>query len=125
MAQKLYQTTIEEHTGEQDHLVKISTKGGSSEVLYSLRDASGLFSIHPKEGILSILHPEFLSISSFGDTVNLTVVATDGDKTADAMINVKIVPEVEKNVVFGFEKVRQLILGLQYPIPVPDFHEKL
>lgn len=104
MTQKLYQTNIEEHTGEQDHLVKISTKGANSEVLYSLRDSSGLFSIHPKEGILSILHPEFLTINSFGDTVNLTVVATDGDKTTDAMIVVKIVPEVEKNVVFGFEE---------------------
>ncbi|ULU04763.1 hypothetical protein L3Y34_017487 [Caenorhabditis briggsae] len=104
MTQRLYQTTIEEHTGEQDHLVKITTKGANSEVLYSLRDSSGLFSIHPKEGILSILHPEFLTINSFGDTVNLTVVATDGDKTTDAMIVVKIVPEVQKNVVFGFEK---------------------
>ncbi|PIC44795.1 hypothetical protein B9Z55_005042 [Caenorhabditis nigoni] len=104
MTQKLYQTTIEEHTGEQDHLVKITTKGANSEVLYSLRDSSGLFSIHPKEGILSILHPEFLTINSFGDTVNLTVVATNGDKTTDATIVVKIVPEVQKNVVFGFDK---------------------
>lgn len=105
MTQKLYQTTIEEHTGEQDHLVKITAKGATSEILYSLRDSSGLFSIHPKEGILSILHPEFLTIASFGNSVNLTVVATDGEKTSEATTVVNIVPEVAKNVVFGFEKV--------------------
>ncbi|CAL2030923.1 unnamed protein product [Caenorhabditis brenneri] len=104
MTQKVYETSIEEHTGEQDHLVKITAKGGTSEVLYSLRDSSGLFSIHPKEGILSILHPEFLTVNSFGNSVNLTVVATDGDSTTEALILVKIVPEVQKNVVFGFEK---------------------
>ncbi|EFP02142.1 CRE-CDH-7 protein [Caenorhabditis remanei] len=104
ITQKLYQTTIEEHTGEQDHLVKITAKGATSEILYSLRDSSGLFSIHPKEGILSILHPEFLTIASFGNSVNLTVVATDGEKTSEATIVVNIVPEVEKNVIFGFEK---------------------
>uniref|UniRef100_A0A1I7TX14 Cadherin domain-containing protein n=1 Tax=Caenorhabditis tropicalis TaxID=1561998 RepID=A0A1I7TX14_9PELO len=104
MTQKLYETTIEEHTGEQDRLIKITAKGGTSEVLYSLRDSSGLFSIHPKEGILSILHPEFLTINSFGNSVNLTVMATDGDSSATAMITVKIVPEVEKNVVSGLRR---------------------
>ncbi|CAI2334782.1 unnamed protein product [Caenorhabditis sp. 36 PRJEB53466] len=104
MDQKVYETTIEEHTGEQDRLVKVTAKGNSSEILYSLRDASGLFSIHPKEGLLSILHPEFLTISSFGEAVNLTVVATDGENTVNAVVKVKIAPEIEKNVVFGFEK---------------------
>lgn len=101
----MYETTIEERTGEQDHLVKISAKGNNSEILYSLRDASGLFSIHPKEGILSILHPEFLTIASFGHSVNLTVVATDGENTVNAVVKVEIVPEIEKNVMFGFAKV--------------------
>ncbi|CAB3410936.1 unnamed protein product [Caenorhabditis bovis] len=101
---KLYKTVIEEHTADQEKLLRVTATGNTSEILYSLRDASGLFSIHPKEGILSILHPEFLTISSFGESVELTVIAFDGHNTDSSKIVVEISPEIEKSVVFGFPK---------------------
>ncbi|CAD6197471.1 unnamed protein product [Caenorhabditis auriculariae] len=102
----LYETTVEEKTGHQKKLLKLNAIGNISAIIYSLRDSSGLFSIHLTEGLLTILHPEFVTRSSLGETVTLTAIATDSSssQTTNATILVHLEAEQDGPVMFGFDE---------------------
>ncbi|PAV85101.1 hypothetical protein WR25_04519 [Diploscapter pachys] len=86
-----YEVNIEEGTGNFDKMVKLEAKGGETQNLFSLRDSSGLFSIHPKEGILHISHSEFLTKDNYGGSFNITGVVNSGTKSTTCDIIVKLV----------------------------------
>ncbi|GMT15681.1 hypothetical protein PFISCL1PPCAC_6978, partial [Pristionchus fissidentatus] len=74
-----------------------------SSIIYSLIDKTGLFSLHPTNGLLSIQHPEFVDASSFGDSLNLTARVVDGSgntQQATIVVHVKNGLSTERKLVF-------------------------
>ncbi|KHJ88707.1 cadherin domain protein, partial [Oesophagostomum dentatum] len=99
-----YSAILEEETGVFKKAVKVRTRGATGEVIYSLEDNTHLFSIHPKTGILTVQHPEFLTMNSHGSKTNLTVVANDKKTSVKTTIDVTLTPVAEGLNGFKFVK---------------------
>ncbi|WKX95373.1 hypothetical protein Q1695_012095 [Nippostrongylus brasiliensis] len=99
-----YSATVEEKTGLFEKAVKLVTSGSEGDVMYTLQDTTGLFSIHPKTGVLMVQHPEFLTRSGYGSMVNLTATATDKKGSVTTPIYVKLVAVAQRLESFHFEK---------------------
>ncbi|VDM74105.1 unnamed protein product [Strongylus vulgaris] len=73
--------------------------------MYSLQDSIELFSIHPRSGILTVQHPEFLTLNTYGSKANLTVMATDKKTSITTTIDITLTPIAEGLKGFKFVKV--------------------
>ncbi|KAK5985994.1 hypothetical protein GCK32_016320, partial [Trichostrongylus colubriformis] len=100
-----YNAVVEEETGVFVKAVKVQALGAKGDVIYTLQDTTGLFSIHPKTGILMAQHPEFLTRAGLGSQINLTVTATDKKATATTRISVSLLAAAERLKSFSFAKV--------------------
>ncbi|EPB68826.1 cadherin domain protein [Ancylostoma ceylanicum] len=90
-----YSAVLEEEVGVFEKAVKVMTTGATGDVMYSVQDITGLFSIHPKSGVLMVQHPEFLTVNGYGSQLNLTAVATDAKKSIRATIPVTLTRAAE------------------------------
>ncbi|VDO26848.1 unnamed protein product [Haemonchus placei] len=108
-----YDAIVEEETGLFEKALKVRTSGANGEVLYTLQDPSGLFSIHPEIGLLTVQHPEFLTQAGFRSQFNLTVTATDKKSQVKSPISISLLAAAQRPKIFSFVKVRWLILTVQ------------
>ncbi|GMR39684.1 hypothetical protein PMAYCL1PPCAC_09879 [Pristionchus mayeri] len=100
----LYETTLSTVSGLLQPMVVTIAKGGDqSSIIYSLSDKTGLFSLHPTNGLLSIQHPEFVDTSTLGMTFNLTARAVDASgntQQATIVVHVKSGMHTERKLLF-------------------------
>ncbi|KAL6733207.1 hypothetical protein Aduo_003873 [Ancylostoma duodenale] len=99
-----YSAILEEEVGVFEKAVKVMTTGATGDVMYTLQDITGLFSIHPKSGVLMVQHPEFLTVNGYGSQLNLTVVATDAKTSIRTTIPVTLTRAAEGLKGFKFVK---------------------
>ncbi|XGW13307.1 hypothetical protein V3C99_013724 [Haemonchus contortus] len=99
-----YDAIVEEETGLFEKALKVRTSGANGEVLYTLQDPTGLFSIHPEIGLLTVQHPEFLTQAGFRSQFNLTVTATDKKTQVKSPISISLLAAAQRPKIFSFVK---------------------
>ncbi|KAK6732600.1 hypothetical protein RB195_016768 [Necator americanus] len=99
-----YEAVIQEESGIFEKAMKAMTTGAMGDVTYSLEDNTGLFSIHPKSGVLMVQHPEFLTMGGQGSQLNITVLANDGKATIKTTVKVTLTRAAKNLKGFRFAK---------------------
>uniref|UniRef100_A0AC35TFY1 Cadherin domain-containing protein n=1 Tax=Rhabditophanes sp. KR3021 TaxID=114890 RepID=A0AC35TFY1_9BILA len=91
----IYSAVIEEKSKLFTIPVKVAvTNSHAKGVTFMLSESDANFIINPKNGILTVVNEEFLTIETVGEEVMLTITGIDKDgKEGSAIINIKIVPE--------------------------------
>ncbi|KAK0395736.1 hypothetical protein QR680_001405 [Steinernema hermaphroditum] len=106
--QSIYYANATENASVMDQIIHLEAVDlDSDELIYSLGDHTSLFGIDPKEGILSIQRPEWLTVESLGETFNLTVLVSDGKNKPDmatVVVNVMRKQNTDGMEMVEFEK---------------------
>ncbi|KJH43298.1 cadherin domain protein [Dictyocaulus viviparus] len=99
-----YDAVVQEETGVFEKALKVTVSDETQDVVYSVQDPTGLFSIHPKTGILMIQHPEFLTRSTYGTEMTVKAIATDKKTFISTPIRIVLKPKPEMLSSFRFVK---------------------